>query len=146
MNYQPFDTDLVVQRLRAEVAQLRLVGGAADYAAVQDLRGFVTPSAYVIFAGESASSTPGPRGARVQPADTRFGVALAVRNLRAGSGDQLGAELRQIIGATRAALIGWLPPVAGATALRWEGGDVMDYDHSTVLYVESYQLTHLLQR
>lgn len=146
MSFAPFDTALVIARLRAEVAQLRQVGGAADYAAVADLRGFVTPSAYVIFAGESASSAPGPRGARVQPADTRFGVALAVRNVRAGAGDQLGDELRQIIGATRMALIGWQPPAPGATPLRWESGEVMDYDHSTVLYVESYQLTHLLQR
>lgn len=146
MSFAPFDTTLVIARLREQVPQLRQVGGAADYAAVADLRGFTTPSAYVIFAGESASGAPGPRGARVQAVDTRFGVALAVRNFRAGAGDQLGDELRQIIGATRAALIGWLPPVPGATALRWDSGEVMDYDHSTVLYVESYQLTHLLQR
>jgi hypothetical protein len=36
--------------------------------------------------------------------------------------------------------------VPGATALAWEAGEVMDYDNSTVLYVESYQLTYLLQK
>ena len=82
----------------------------------------------------------------VQPAVTRFGVALAVRNYRPGAGDQLGDELRKFIGLTRSALIGWVPPTPGATALAWEAGEVMDYDHSTVLYVESYQLTHLLQK
>lgn len=146
MNFEPFDTDLVVQRLKDQVPELRGVGGAADYAAIQELRGFPVPSAYVIFAGESGSSAPGPRGARVQPALARFGVALAVRNYRPGAGDQLAPELRKYLGMTRAALIGWLPPVPGATALAWEAGEVMDYDHSTVLYVESYQLTHLLQR
>lgn len=146
MNFEPFDTGLVEQRLKTMVPELRQVGGAADYAAVQDLRGFATPSAFVIFAGESGNAASGPRGARVQPAVTRFGVALAVRNFRPGAGEQLGDELRQIIGKTRSALIGWVPPTPGATALVWEAGEVMDYDHSTVLYVESYQLTHLLQK
>ena len=145
MNFEPFDTGLVEQRLKAMVPELRQVGGAADYAAVQDLRGFATPSAFVIFAGEAGSAN-GPRGARVQPAQTRFGLALAVRNFRPGAGDQLGDELRQIIGKTRSALIGWVPPTPGANALVWEAGEVMDYNNSTVLYVESYQLTHLLQK
>ena len=146
MNFEPFDTGLVVQRLKSLVPDLREVGGAADYAAVQDLRGFSTPSAFVIFAGESGNAGHGPRGARVQPATTRFGVALAVRNYRPGAGDQLGDEMRKFIGLTRTALIGWVPTTPGATALTWEAGEVMDYDHSTVLYVESYQLTHLLQK
>ena len=146
MNFEPFDTSLVIERLKAQVTDLRQVGGAADYAAVQELRGFAVPSAFVIFAGESGNAGPGPRGARVQPAVTRFGVALAVRNYRPGAGDQLGDELRKFIGLTRSALIGWVPPVPGATALAWEAGEVMDYDNSTVLYVESYQLTHLLQK
>ena len=146
MNFEPFDTGLVEQRLKTMVPELRQVGGAADYAAVQDLRGFATPSAFVIFAGESGGTGPGPRGARVQPAVTRFGVALAVRNYRPGAGYQLGDELRKVLGLTRSALIGWVPPTPGATALVWEAGEVMDYDHSTVLYVESYQLTHLLQK
>lgn len=145
MNFEPFDTSLVVERLKALVPDLREVGGAADYAAVQELRGFATPSAFVIFAGESGGGT-GPRSARVQPAVTRFGLALAVRNYRPGAGDQLGDELRKVLGLTRSALIGWVPPIPGATALVWEAGEVMDYDHSTVLYVESYQLTHLLQK
>lgn len=110
MNFEPFDTGLVIERLKAQVTELRQVGGAADYAAVQELRGFAVPSAFVIFAGESGNAGPGPRGARVQPAVTRFGVALAVRNYRPGAGDQLGDELRKFIGLTRSALIGWVPP------------------------------------
>ena len=145
MNFEPFDTSLVIERLKAQVTDLRQVGGAADYAAVQELRGFAVPSAFVIFAGEAGSAN-GPRGARVQPAQTRFGLALAVRNFRPGAGEQLSNELRQIIGKTRSALIGWVPPTPGANALVWEAGEVMDYDHSTVLYVESYQLNHLLQK
>lgn len=145
-NFQPFDTGLVEQRLRQQVPELREVGGAAQYAAVQELRGFSAPCAYVIFAGEEDGNAPGPRGARVQPAVARFGVALAVRNYRPGMGEQLAPELRELIGKTRAALIGWLPPLPGVTPLAWVGGAVMDYDTATVLYVETYQLTHMLQR
>ena len=144
MNFEPFDTSLVVARLKAEVPALREVGGAADYAAVQELRSFPAPSAYVIFADETGSQ--GPRGPRVQPAVTRFGVALAVRNYRPGAGDQLGDEMRQVVGQVRSALIGWVPPVPGATAITWEAGSVMDYDQSMLLYVISFQLTNLLQK
>ena len=146
MNFEPFDTSLVEQRLKVQAPVLLDVGGAAEYAAIKELRFFKPPSAYVIFAGESGSAAPAPRGLRVQPADTRFGVALAVRNYRPGAGDQLNEELRQVIGAVRTALVGWVPPVPGATAVAWVGGGVMDYDDSTVLYVETYQLTHLLQK
>lgn len=146
MNFEPFDTSLVEQRLKAQVPVLLEVGGAAEYAAIQQLSTFRTPSAYVIFAGESVGAGPARGGLRVQPAETRFGVALAVRNYRAGAGGQLNEELRQVIGAVRSALQGWVPPVPSATALAWLGGHVADYDASTVLYLETYQLTHLLQK
>ena len=53
MNFEPFDTGLIMRRLRASVPELHVVGGAADYAAVKELRGFRTPSAYVVFAEDT---------------------------------------------------------------------------------------------
>ena len=147
MNFEPFDTGLVIARLsdKALCPDLRLVGGAADYATVKDLRSFATPSAYVIFAGEVGGQN-GPRGASVQPASVTFGVAMAVRNYRPDPGSQLGPELRKVIGQVRSALIGWLPPTLGATHLMWTAGELMDYDDSTALFVDAYQLNHVLKK
>lgn len=146
MNFEPFDTSLVVARIRERATGLRFVGGSADYAAVKSLLDFAPPAAYVMFATESAGNVPGPRGARVQPAQADFGVALAVRNYREQRGAQLGSELRTLLGQVRDALIGWVPPTTGATAVQWTGGAVMDYDDAMLLWVDVYSCTHLLQR
>lgn len=142
MSYAPFDTTLVEARIKAEATDIRKVGGAAEFAAINALRGFATPSAFVIFAEEEAGQAPA--GSPITPATARIGVAIAARNYRAGAGGQVGEELRHLIGQVRKALIGWTPPSVGATAMSWAGGAVMDYDDSTVLYVDTFSLTHLL--
>lgn len=143
MNFEPFDTDLVVARIKAEAAGLRLVGGAADYATVRSLRDLNPPAAYVLLADEAGTAAG---AARVAPALARFGVAIAIRKYRAGAGEQLTGEARTLIGQVRAALIGWQPATPGAGPCQWLAGAVMDYDDSTLLWVETYQCTHVLQR
>ncbi|MDH0494249.1 phage tail terminator protein [Comamonas aquatica] len=142
MSYAPFDSALLEARIKAQCPDLREVGGAAEYAAVQDLRGFATPSAFVIFADEAAGVAP--EGSPVAPAIARIGVVIAAQNFRAGAGGQMTQELRQLIGQVRKALIGWTPPALGATAVSWAGGAVMDYDKSTVLYGDTFSVTHFL--
>lgn len=146
MNFEPFDTELIAARVRAQAPGLRLVGSAADYASVKSLREFAPPAAYVMLARESTAGGGTARAARVQPAVAEFGVALAVRNYREQGGAQAAAELRALLGQVRAALIGWEPPVAGAAACQWTGGAVMDYDDATVLWVDVYSCVHVLQR
>lgn len=143
-NFEPFDTSLVEARLKAEVPELREVAGAADYAAVKNLRDFIVPGAYVLLADESGGGSV--RGAKAAPASAEFGVVLAVRNFRDRAGGQLKDELRELLGKVRAALIGWTPPAPGATACSWRGGAQMDYDDATILWVEAYECTHVLMR
>lgn len=145
MNFEPFDTDLVIARVKAIATDFRLVGGAADYASVKSLREFVLPSAYVLFAAE-AGGNGGPTGAKAQAASADFGVAVVVRNFRDQRGGQLNAELRKLIGQVRSALIGWMPPAPGAAACQWRGGAVMDYDDAALLWVDAFSCSHVLQR
>lgn len=71
MNFEPFDTSLVVNRLRQQVPGLQFVGGAADYAAVKTLAEFRTPSAYVVFAEEeNTGKVPTSVGVCVQESST----------------------------------------------------------------------------
>ncbi|MGA0610565.1 phage tail terminator protein [Caldimonas sp. KR1-144] len=144
-NFEPFDTDLVMERLKAEVPEFRLVEGAAEYASISQLRDFQPPCAYVLLANESGGNG-GARGARAAGASAEFGVVLAVRNYREQRGAQLRGELRTLLGKVRAALIGWVPPSPGATACAWRGGAVMDYDNATLLWVEAYESAHVLMR
>lgn len=143
--FQPFDIQLVAQRLRIQAPDLGHIAGVSEFAQVKDLRGFRTPSAYVIQAVEQPG-THGPQGARAQAAQVRFGVAIAVGNYRPELGTAAPDELRRMVGHVRSALIGWLPPVPGAGPITWAGGEVVDFDAATLLFLDSYSLTHVLQR
>ena len=145
MNFEPFDVMLAAKRLREQIPQLTSVAGVAEFSQVKDLRGFRTPSAYVLQAVEKPGVN-GPRGARVQPAQTNFGVAIAVNNYRSEMDASTTDELRSIVGAVRTALIGWTPPVPGVTPIGWIGGEVVDFDDNALLFIDSYQLTNLLQK
>jgi hypothetical protein len=139
--YQPFDTRLVQARLKAQVTALREVEGAAEYAALEGLRDFVAPCAYVLIGSESGSGAAG----RVVGAAAEFGVVLAVSNYRDRRGEQLQPELLTLLGLVRAALIGWQPDVPGVKPVAWRGGAVMDFDDATLLWMEAYECTHMLQ-
>ncbi len=147
MSFAPFDTGLVVQHLARAVPALQLVGGAADYAAVRELRGFRTPSAYVIFAEENnTGKVPTSIGVCAQESLVEFGVVLALRNWREARGEQMQADMRQLIGQVRAALIGHKPAAAGARVIGWQSGKVLDYDASVLLFADVYQMHHVMHR
>ena len=146
MSFEPFDTGLIVKRLEAQVRELQLVGGAADYAAVKELRSFRTPSAYVVFAeDENTDKFADGFGVCAQEATVRFGVVLALRNYGDQRGDQIADEARKLIGKVRDALIGH-QPCKGATALGWASGKVLDYDASVLLFADMYRLTFVMTK
>lgn len=147
MNFEPFDTSLVVNRLRQQVPGLQFVGGAADYAAVKTLAEFRTPSAYVVFAEEeNTGKVPTSVGVCVQESSTHFGVVLALRHYREQLGEQMHQDARRLIGATRVALIGHKPAAHGARVIGWVGGKVLDYSDGVLLFSDLYRLHHVLHK
>lgn len=147
MSFEPFDTRLIVERLRAQVPALQLVGGAADYAAVKEIHSFRTPSAYVIFAEEAnTGKVPAAIGQCAQEAQAQFGVVLALRHYQEARGEQMQQQARELIGAVRAALIGHKPAHPGVRVLGWHSGRVLDYDAGVLLFADVYQLHHVMQR
>lgn len=146
MSAEPFDTGLAIAQVKAMATGLRLVGGAADYAAVKNLRDFAPPCAYVLLATEklelSAGNTTGHQRATVS-----FGVVIAVRNYRAADrGQQASDDLRSVLGQVRSALMGWTPAVPGGRPTQLVRGDLMDYDQATLLWTDQYQTQHFIQR
>ncbi|PRW16307.1 hypothetical protein CSB92_0006 [Pseudomonas aeruginosa] len=82
MSSAPFDHNLIIERLKDQVAVLESVGGAADFAAIKAVRDFRTPTAYVILAEETPMprSSGAPGAATRQMVQVRFGVVVATRN------------------------------------------------------------------
>lgn len=147
MNFEPFDTSIIVRRLQAKATGLHLVGSAADYAAVKELRSFRTPSAYVVFADEENTGGLPTTFCTVQvQAKVQFGVVLALRNYQEQLGGQMSDEARKLIGQVRSALIGFQPTGKGANVVSWQAGSVLDYDASVLLFADRYEVPHTLQR
>lgn len=149
MSSAPFDHNLVIARLKDQVPELQEVGGAADLAAMQKLRDFRTPCAFVILAVE----TPIPRQSGAPGAATRqmvpvnFGVVVAVRNYRDNKGEAAADDLRPVLGRVRDALIGWVPSdLAGARDCQLVQGKVIDYDTDTLVWTDLYQTQHSIGR
>lgn len=145
MSFAPFDVQPIADRLRAQVPELRVVGLAADYAAVKSLRDFTPPSAYVVLAQETFESNPpghGKRGEQValtQRGSVAVGVVVAARNYRQQQGGQLSAEMRALLDRVRGCLHGLVPDVSGARPLQLLRGDLLQYDDATALWCDVWK-------
>lgn len=145
MSFAPFDVQPVVARLRAQVPALRLVGVAADYAAVKSLRDFTPPSVYVVLAqetfepGATGHAVRGQQASGMQRGKVAIGVIVAARNYREQAGAQLAGTLNELLQAVRASLAGWVPDTAGARPLQLTRGDLLQYDDATALWCDVWQ-------
>ena len=66
--------------------------------------------------------------------------------LRKIIGEQMQADMRQLIGQVRAVLIGHKPAAAGARVIGWQSGKVLDYDASVLLFADVYQTHYVMER
>lgn len=150
MSFAPFNVQPVADRLRTLVPELRLVGLAADYAAVKNLRDFNPPSAYVVLAQEKFDDNPTGHGRRGEQINTSqrgivaIGVIVAGRNYREQNGAQLSDAMNALLGSVRAVLGGWVPDVPGARALQLQRGDLLQYDDSTALWCDVWKTQTLI--
>lgn len=151
----PFDVDLVVQRLRAELGDvLQQVRGAADYAAIQGMRDFRPPEVFALLIAErdlaaraGAGGQAAPSGRARQAVQVEFGLVLAVRNARYQRGAPAVQDAMPLIGAVRDALIGWIPPgLPMARPVTWQRGRVLDYDAGTLLWTDIFTTQHSIGR
>ena|SRR5690348_9408302 len=149
MDCLPFDAQLVIDRLTANVPMLRKVAGAADYATLTRLQDFTPPSAHVLLArerGEPNQPGTGMPGTQVtvrQAVPVTFGVVVAVRNFREQMGAQSAETLRPILGAIRAQIVGWVPPDCSLPCMFQQGG-LRDYDRATTLWIDVYSTQHFI--
>jgi hypothetical protein len=146
----PFDVRQVQARLQAASTPLRLVGLAADYAAVRNLRDFPVPCAYVVLAKETYEpNQPGqaPRGKQLpvrQVGRVSFGVVVAGRNYRSGAGGQLAGEIQEVLTAVRNVLAGWVPQVSGARPVQLLQGELLQYDDAVSLWSDVWTTQQII--
>ncbi|MFC5525215.1 hypothetical protein ACFPPA_05610 [Rhodanobacter ginsengisoli] len=150
MSFAPFDVQPVANRIRTLVPDLRLVGLAADYAAVKSLRDFTPPSVFVVLAQEKFQENApghGQRGEQVkitQRGLVAVGVVIVGRNYREQHGAQLSGAMNTLIKNVRAQLSGWVPDVPGARPLQLQRGDLLQYDDATALWCDVWQTQTLI--
>lgn len=150
MSASPFDVRPIAARLKELVTGLRSVAFAAEYAAIGSLREFNAPCAFVLPAIEKGiPHTPGaaPRGQQVrtqQMVEVQFGVVIALRSYRALGPEDLLDEWKELLGATRNALFGFVPDVQGARPISFVSGDLLDYDNTTALWADVFSTQHAI--
>ena len=95
MAVELFDPQLIIARLKAQVTALKIVAGAADFAAAApEVKQM--PSAFVL---ELANRPTGNALATIavsQENTVRFGVVIAVQNLRDPRGEKAHTDLRTL--------------------------------------------------
>jgi hypothetical protein len=70
---------------------------------------------------------------------------VVVKNYRdKRKGSESNAQLRPLVGKIRTALKSFTPADQGARACKWLQGDVADYDHVNLLWIDVFQTQHFL--
>lgn len=143
MAVELFDPQLIVTRLKAQVAALKIVAGAADFAAAApDLK--FTPAAYVIELANRAERNSLATTAVSQLNEIRFGVILAVQNLRDATGEKAHTDLRALRASVMTALLGW-EPGPDYDVLEYGDGRLIQLDNLVLWWQDDY-ITSILQR
>lgn len=115
------------------VADFAKVSGAASFAtALADLKN--PPAAYVIPLSDVAQRNALIGTSVDQRVDERFGVVLAVRNLRDTIGDAVNADLETLRKKTINSLLGMIP-ADGYNPICYGGGRLLKLDVSTLWWL-----------
>jgi len=103
-----FDPQWIIDRLKTEVAGLKLVGGAADLAAASESMK-QSPAAFVFPSAERANGSSTGTMVVSQHNSVRFAVVIAVQNLRDARGENAQSDLRLLRTGILTVLHGWQP-------------------------------------
>lgn len=137
-----FDPQLVVARLQSQVAALKQVAGAADYAAAApDLR--LPPAAWVIEAANRAGPNLAATVVVHQRVEVRFGVVIAAHNVRDMKGEQAAVDMKALRTSVMTALLGWTP-ATHHDPCEYAGGRLIGLDNMVLWWQDDY-ITRLYQ-
>lgn len=140
-----FDPQWVIDRLDIQVGALRKVAGSADFAvALDDLKPAALPAAYVLPGAESAGRSTTGTQLVSQQNRPRFGVMLAVSNLRDARGENAQTDLRTLRIAVMTVLLGWSPDAA-FDPVEFAGGKLFRMSNGVLWWMDEFSTAHLLR-
>lgn len=143
MAVELFDPQLIITRLKSQVPALKVVAGAADFAAAAP-EARILPAAWVI----ELANRPQPNSlasmAVSQANEIRFGVILAVQNLRDATGEKAHTDMRTLRQSVMTALLGWEPD-PDYDVLEYGGGRLIQLDNLVLWWQDEY-ITSILER
>lgn len=145
MAIELLDPRLIVTRLTAQIAApaLKKCAGAADFAAAApDAKQL--PAAYVIELANRAERNSLSTLAVSQRNEVRFGVVMAVQNLRDPRGDAAKDDMRTLREAVMTALLGWQPD-ADYDVVEYGGGRLLELNNMVLWWQDDY-ITAILER
>ncbi len=130
-------------RLEAQVPELKLVDGAAAFAALKtNPPKSKQPAAYVFPIAERASKSA-VTGAVRQMVSERFAVALALGNLKDRRGEKATQQMEAIRKSVRAALLGWVPE-AGYEGCLYAGGRTLGLQDAVIWHQLEFTTEYLI--
>lgn len=137
---QPFlDLSLIVTRVTTQVSALKRVAESMDMPSAQDDIKSIGPAAYVL----PLQDPVGPNAltnAVAQLVTSRFGVMLAVRNLRDTRGAAARGELTALRSSVADALLNWSPGAAYSPC-EYAGGALALLDDGVLWWMDQYRTT-----
>jgi len=143
MAVELFDPQLIIARLDTEVSALKLVAGAVDFAAAAP-EARILPAAFVLELANRATRNSLATIAVSQQNEVRFGVVMAVQNLRDPRGEKAHADMRTLRQSVMTALLGWEPD-PDYDVLEYGGGRLLQLDNLVLWWQDDY-ITSIYER
>jgi len=126
----------IIDRIKTDVPELRLVGGSVEVAIAQE-NTRTTPAAFIIPATETSGPNTLGANAVSQEVTATFTVVTAVANYRDATGLAGHDALQDIRTKMLKSLIGWVPPGA-AVEITHNQGNMAYYNDSTLWWQDVY--------
>jgi len=129
-------------RLRDQVAALKLIGSALDFAVASETEPPATPAAYVMLLREVPSPSE-VEGCVIQQIGVRIGVVYAIKNVADVKGAAAQVDLKALRAAGQTALLGWSP--TDAEPLERGPGNLLAFKNRVLWWQDEY-LTNIYAR
>lgn len=118
--------EAIIQRLGAEVPALKLIDGAAQFAALEGKGPARDPAAYVFLADEDAAPNACAAGLHIQGLTHTIAVALAVADRRSKAGAEGAAAMENLVDQVKGVLVGW-SPAPGFSGFNYRRGRIVRF-------------------
>jgi hypothetical protein len=137
------DLSPILARLRGQLTDMAVIGGAADLSAVEG--GYVaTPACYLVAMSESAEDNL-LLGGFEQRLSISFSVFVVVSSLGDVAGETAMAALEPIRTQVKAALLGWVPEPTIGEPIRFAGASLLKLDAGLLWWADEFRFTTYLR-